>query len=614
MTRSTYLTRRARFLLANWLLQLLLIGAFIPLAQLTAGVLASVFLVLSLAAYCGLFLLPGWLVGECLSLLGWQRMATAVTLLWASFLVLFLLGDMKLFVMYGFHVNGFVWNLLTTPGGINSLGGSADTVMTLVVLACLITVLEVLLWSLARRLPLAVPGRIGVTAVGVACLLSSGLLFGGSKLVSYQPVTAAAHWVPFYQPVTFASLARRLDISVASTGQLAAPSQGRLYYPKQALRMRAAAAPMNVVWLVAESLRGDMLTPEVMPNLWQFSQQGQRFEDHLSGGNGTRMGLFSQFYGLPGSYWFSFLERRQPPALLTLLQQRDYRFGIFSSASFTYPEFDQTVFAGLPGEVLHSDESGVGWQRDRRNVERLQAFIDQQPSGQPFFSFFFLESSHARYYFPDESVIRQPYLQRFNYASEDVGEDIDLIFNRYVNATHHLDQQIGRVLDHLRQRGLLDNTVVVVTGDHGEAFMEHGRWGHNSAFTREQMWTPLVLHVPGRAPAVHTGPTSHLDLVPTLMPLLGVENPPQDYALGQNLFNPDPDRYRLCASWDALAYVGPQYTVAMPLSAGGLSEMAVLDHDDTPVADAGLITRALQDRLMAVLADMGVFYDPQRLM
>ena len=78
----------------------------------------------------------------------------------------------------------------------------------------------------------------------------------------------------------------------------------------------------------------------------------------------------------------------------------------------------------------------------------------------------------------------------------------------------------------------MQNTIVVVTGDHGEELLEHGRWGHGSAFVDEQIHVPLVMRIPGQSARVIETVTSHLDIVPSLLPAFGVTNPPADYALG----------------------------------------------------------------------------------
>jgi membrane-anchored protein YejM (alkaline phosphatase superfamily) len=65
---------------------------------------------------------------------------------------------------------------------------------------------------------------------------------------------------------------------------------------------------------------------------------------------------------------------------------------------------------------------------------------------------------------------------------------------RYLTAVHYVDSLVGRVLDDLERRQLLDRTVVIVTADHGMQFEEHGLGfdGHGTGFTRSQLQTPLV--------------------------------------------------------------------------------------------------------------------------
>jgi membrane-anchored protein YejM (alkaline phosphatase superfamily) len=587
---------------------LLLIVVYIARGSLSVDVPGgSVFLLAAACGYAFTYLLPAGLlslvVGRLLGPLA--KMVSAVLL--TSLLVILLLTDSQIYGLYGFHLNGFVWNLITTPGGIESMGGGDGANLTVALVCLVVVAIEagLVFWLRRRRLP----AWRSFMVVLVLCMVGERLAYGLSHLQGYRPVLVAAQEVPFYQPTTFRSFAKRLGVDIPREPKLSADHSGRLDYPLSPLDVAVDAPSPNVVFLVCESLRWDMLTPEIMPNLWHFAEShGQRFTQHYSGGNGTRMGIFSLFYGLPGNYWFSFLDERKPPVFIGELQRHGYHMGLYTSAKFSYPEFDKTVFASVPAEDMVSDSSDQGWKNDRRNVKRLLGFLDQQNDQTPYFGFMFFESSHARYYFPEESVIRKDYLPELNYATMDLQEDMPGIFNRYVNASHHLDQQLGRVLKHLEDSGALENTIVVVTGDHGEEFMENGRWGHNSEFHNEQIHTPFVLAVPGEKPGVFDHPTSHLDLMPTLMPLLGVSNPPRDYSVGVDLHNASPNRYRLVASWDALAYVGPEYKVAMPLKAGGLSEMAVSTADDKPVADSGQVMTQLQSRLVAMLGDLSRFF------
>jgi membrane-anchored protein YejM (alkaline phosphatase superfamily) len=609
-TSSNSAVLRRFFLFNFWIL----FGVILFVARGDKPFVAFSFLLLAAAGYAFIYLAPAWLLSRLVLILPGGRMPAFLLACLLSAATLFLLYlDGFIYHLYGFHLNGFVWNLLTTPGGIESMGGSDGTEIAVAVIAVALVALQAGLFWLARMslqrgtlqwLPRA---RWAVLALFLVMVAERGA-YGVSHYTAYRPVLLAAQHVPFYIPTTFRGFAKKIGLKPGRNVSLSTVEGGKLNYPKAPLLLADGARPWNIVWIACESLRADMLTPEIMPNLWRFAERGRRFTNHISGGNGTRMGVFSMFYGLPGSYWFSFMDERRSPVLIDMLQQRDYQFGIYTSAKFTYPEFDKTVWAGMPQEFLHADDAGVGWERDRRNAGRMIEFIEGADRNKPFMSFMFFESAHARYYFPPENEIRKDFLADFNYATVDIEENIDKIFNRYINAANHLDGQIGRVITSLEQQGLLDSTLIVITGDHGEEFMERGRWGHNSEFHNEQINTPLVLLAPGVSPAVIDAPTSHVDLAPTVMSLLGVVNPASDYSTGVNLLDPIPNRYRLVASWDALGYVGSDYKVAMPLAAGGVFEMAVSTADDMPVDDESAVMALLQPKMADVLNDMSAFY------
>ena len=251
---------------------------------------------------------------------------------------------------------------------------------------------------------------------------------------------------------------------------------------------------------------------------------------------------YSPYYNtIPGfaemrTYWFPMLDNRRSPVLMDVMQQQDYQFGLYTSQRFTFPAFDKTIFAKMNPADLHERQGGAEpWKRDVINIGEMLDFIDQLDANRPFMTYMFFESTHANYDFPPESAIAKPYLEDLNYLTADFKGQIGEIKNRYINAAHHVDSQIGRVIDHLREKKLLDNTIVIVLGDHGEEFMERGRWGHSAEFNRFQTSTPAVIYVPGQQPRVVSGITSHLDIPATLMPLLGVKNPASDYSLGKNL-------------------------------------------------------------------------------
>jgi arylsulfatase A-like enzyme len=87
------------------------------------------------------------------------------------------------------------------------------------------------------------------------------------------------------------------------------------------------------------------------------------------------------------------------------------------------------------------------------------------------------------------------------------------------------DKHIGRVLDYVASQPWADKTAIVVTSDHGEAFGEHNMSWHGSDLWEVLVRVPLVVYVPGIKPH-HVAPKrSHIDLVPTLLDVLGVPQP-----------------------------------------------------------------------------------------
>lgn len=93
--------------------------------------------------------------------------------------------------------------------------------------------------------------------------------------------------------------------------------------------------------------------------------------------------------------------------------------------------------------------------------------------------------------------------------------------------TAYADAEIGRLLDLLRARGLLERTAIVVTGDHGEQLGESGYFGHVHNLHRRILHVPLIVVAPGWMPAGRrvSTPVALVDLLPTLLPLLGLPLP-----------------------------------------------------------------------------------------
>jgi membrane-anchored protein YejM (alkaline phosphatase superfamily) len=126
------------------------------------------------------------------------------------------------------------------------------------------------------------------------------------------------------------------------------------------------------------------------------------------------------------------------------------------------------------------------------------------------------------------------------------------------------------VLDALAAHSLTEETLVVVTGDHGEEFFESGVWGHTSNFTRPQVHVPLVLAGPEVQPGVEERPTSHVDLSVTVVELLGADPAARhQWSLGENLLAPPPARARVVSGWDTLGVFTSDVILEVPMAGYG---------------------------------------------
>lgn len=129
------------------------------------------------------------------------------------------------------------------------------------------------------------------------------------------------------------------------------------------------------------------------------------------------------------------------------------------------------------------------------------------------------------------------------------GDDLAEMVSLYDGNLRMGDASVGRVLAYLRKAGVYDDALVIVTSDHGEAFLEHGRVGHNSTVYGEMVRVPLIVKLPAawkeRAEGVDLGRLVTLADVPaTIFDLLGIE-PSAEMRSTSLLARGAPDRERL---------------------------------------------------------------------
>lgn len=438
----------------------------------------------------------------------------------------------------------------------------------------------------------------------ITLLISHGIHVWAAANV-YQPVTMTKRYLPLFQPSSSTGTMRKMgwidEAAIKKQKEMSLSNNSDLSYPLKPIQNQTVTKPTNIVFIVVDSWRADTFNAEVSPNMWQYAQNGKIFHNHISAGNCTRTGIFGLFYGIPGTYWHSVLANQKTPVFIDRLQQLDYQLGIFAAAKLTNPEFDRSVFAKVPNLRISSEGSSpdgldIGLTNDWLN------WFDNRDKNKPTFSFLFYDSPHG-YAFPKDYPHKfKPMLDEVNYLKLSNNTDRSLMMNRYKTSVHYVDSLVKEVLDKIKASGEEDNTVVIITGDHGQEVNDNMEnfWGHNGNYTDPQVKVPFAII----GPKVLTSEimkwndntfTSHQDVVPTLMKnYLGVNNDIKDYSVGENLMGPEVKRdWILASNYSSYAVI----TAKDILEVGSVGQYSLLDKSNKPIKGQQLNGQNLQAAL-----------------
>ena len=337
----------------------------------------------------------------------------------------------------------------------------------------------------------------------------------------------------------------RVEVSDSSTFnypltplQCTAPGEGR---------------PKNIILVGFESWRFDRMTPEITPNIHAIGQNSLAFSNHLSGGSVTTTGLFSLMFGTSHLYWNGALGSGIRPALIEALVQQNYDIHVLANQDIRTNKLYEVFFRDI--EPLQAWGESTIPKGDAALIDKLLVEIDREPA-QPFFSFMFFNSSHFSYWTPEG--YDKPFLPAERLSMSKADKDTDPVphLNQYNNSIHYLDSLIGQLKTELQARNLWQDTILVITGDHGEEFNDQGEnyWGHGSNFSRYQIGVPLVIHWPGRE-GQYRYRTTHEDIAPTLLTeALGCANPIAELGTGHSLFS-DAERTLIAESYVNKAFI-----------------------------------------------------------
>jgi membrane-anchored protein YejM (alkaline phosphatase superfamily) len=446
--------------------------------------------------------------------------------------------------------------------------------------------------------------RIGrYLALGlVLCIVASHVIHSWAHARYYVAVTAFTRYLPLYFPLRDRGLVglglvrRTAEHDHGLAFALGRPPDGELSYPLAPLRCQPPSPLLNVVLIVVDAMRADALTPAVAPRLAAFAPHTIRVDAHYSGGNSSRSGMFSLFYGVPATYWPAFADVARPPVLMDLFRRYDYQLGLFASSPVyrAAVALDRTVLARIPNLRLDTGSPYAGSSgRDRSLTDEWLGWLERRDPARPFFGFLYYNAAVAVEppddYHPAIPMPRVPAAQARQYT-------------RYLTAVHYVDSLVGRVLDDLERRQLLERTVIVVTSDHGMEFDENGLGftGHGTAFSALQMHTPLLIRWPGRGPERIARRTSHNDVAPTLVTgVFGCTNPPADYSSGQSLFSGEQWEWLIAASYADYALIEPERVTIVYPAGYEIRDRnyRLIEHPTLP-----------RDSLRAALREMSRFY------
>lgn len=489
----------------------------------------------------------------------------------------FLFVDTIAYQLFHFHMWGIVWQLFKTHVLTDVIAlSSKEKVLFIISLFIFLGIeigLSYFIWRKIKNNSQAPMnhGKIVSFAFFAGLLISYMLMIRSSGLVGDERIDFAgmhqivmeAQAIPFYDDMLgafFPNGSQRLE--TAGSGffiQLQHPYK-QLQYPKQPLICQPTQHPLNILFIVLDDWRFDMVNSSVTPYIEKFSKKTWQFQKEFSGGNATGPGIFSLFYSLPYNYWTAMLAEKKGPVFIDELLKQDYEMAVFRSASMKFPAFDQTVFKNVKNLQIET-EGSLAYERDEKITAQFLNFLKNRNKEKPFFGFLFYDATHnycesvPHYLKPFEPAVKV--CDRLNLTQH---SDPLPYLNRYKNAVYYVDGLIEEVLKQLKQQGLLDKTIVVITADHGEEFNEnHGDfWGHASDYTHWQLHVPLIIYWPGQQPKIIHHLTTHYDVIPYLMQnALHIKNSMSDYSVGQSLLADEQRHFFVAASYIDYAMITP---------------------------------------------------------
>jgi len=379
------------------------------------------------------------------------------------------------------------------------------------------------------------------------CLAAVSLLATGALEAESPHAVSSAAWARFARSVPqlleAAGPTRRAlaSIRVALRPPLAAPETSR--------RMDAVVTPGDpppgdVFFFVLESLRADAVSPATTPAMWRVGDDGLRVDAAVSGGNVTQYGWYALFASRPALYWPPSPDDTGGAIALRIARARGWRIEVLTANDLSYMRLDETIFGAsraLADAWFDAGRDPVSpAERDDRVVRELSARAAQPHP--PAVFVVALDATHLPYTWA--SSFTPPFVpyagpRHYIHVQTEASERV-AVANRYRDAVAYDDSLVARFVAGLRDRGAYDDATIVLVGDHGEEFWEHGLVSHGSEPCGIQTHVPLVIK-PSRALRAESDWSSPkplasgMDVWPTLLDAAGVRGDLGALLMGSSL-------------------------------------------------------------------------------
>jgi arylsulfatase A-like enzyme len=284
----------------------------------------------------------------------------------------------------------------------------------------------------------------------------------------------------------------------------------------------AALDHPHIVLVVVDTLRPDWLEPygygePTSPELQRWAEHGFTFERVLAQSSWTKVSMASFMTSLwPRTHGIEAPSDGLDDGARTLaevLREAGYATAAVQSngwleQSFGFEQgFDQYVFPRAEGAARQLWASSL-WPHGDRVLEESRRLLDGRDPEKPLFLYLHFMDVHE--------YAAPPELRSFGTDQRGL----------YLASIRWVDETLGRVREMLERRGLLDDTILVLASDHGEAFGENGAHGHAANVFSPVLRVPLIVKPPFDMPARRiTAQVRNIDIAPTLLDLAGLPIP-----------------------------------------------------------------------------------------